>query len=353
MENLDVIGVAGEGEMHQLVVLFIRKGLMQDSLHVSFRSLSATGNEVVEAYLKQHYTRPETFFPGKILLPEPVEERQGIEDWISRVAGKRVRLLHPRRGENRKLVHMASANARELLMRRKDPSDLDPTDLAGKVLGLRTPPRTIEGLDISNFQGDLAVGTLVSFREGKKDKKGYRNYRIKSIKGADDYGMMVEMVQRRLSKGHLPDLFLIDGGKGHLIAVKKAVEALPEETRPALAAIAKREEKRGEVSDKVYIPGRKNPLALRQDHPVLLYFMRIRDEAHRRAVGYHRKLREKQFKSSILDQIPGVGPSRRKALILRFKTVNAIAQASVEDLESVTGIHRSLAEKIFSFFNSP
>ena len=224
-------------------------------------------------------------------------------------------------------------------------------DLTKSVLRLRKVPRSIEGLDISNIHGDLAVGTIVSFVDGLPHRSSYRNYRIKGVEGIDDYGMMSEVGSRRLSKGHPPDLFVVDGGKGHLLTVKKVMDRFPGLETPDLAAIAKAEKRSRSETDKIYILGRKNPLSLKGDHPVLLFLMRIRDEAHRRAITYHRKLRGKRFKESELDLISGIGPKKRRLLVQHFGDINAIANAKLEDLVQVPGISPFLGKNILSFFD--
>jgi excinuclease ABC subunit C len=246
---------------------------------------------------------------------------------------------------------MAVANAENLLTTRNEPHEEDLMGLAKSVLMLRKAPITIEGLDISNLHGNLAVGTVVSFLEGLPNKSSYRNYKIKGVKGIDDYGMMSELVSRRLSRGNPPDLFVVDGGKGHLLAVKKAVDNFLGLDAPDMVAIAKADEKRWGKTDKIYIPCRKNPLSLRYDHAVLHFMMRIRDEAHRRAISYHRKLREKKFKESELDQIPGIGATRKKLLLEYFGDINGISNAKLDDLVLLPGISRSVAENILRFFD--
>ena len=207
-------------------------------------------------------------------------------------------------------------------------------------------------MDISNFQGDMAVGTIVSFAEGVPHKEGYRNFRIRAVDGIDDYGMMRELVSRRLSHGNLPDLFLVDGGKGHLSVVGRVLEEQGGTDVPEVVSIAKPDEERGEKYDKIYVPGRKNPVAQRPDDPVLLLMMRIRDEAHRRAISYHRRLRGKNLLASGLDRVPGIGPKRKKALFHYFRDVESISEATPDELARVPGISPSLAANIFEFFQS-
>lgn len=246
---------------------------------------------------------------------------------------------------------MAVANAENLIASRKESRKEDLIKLTKFVLKLKKVPRIIEGLDISNLYGDMAVGTIVSFVEGLPHKSGYRNYRIKGVDGIDDYGMMSELVARRLSKGLPPDLFVVDGGKGHLLVVKKTMKDYPGLEVPEVVAIAKADEKRGENADKVYIVDRKNPLALPSDHSVLFLLMRIRDEAHRRAVTYHRNIRGKSLKASELDTIPGIGFKRKKRLLKHFGDIDAVSNARFEDLVLCPGITPSVAKSILRFFD--
>jgi excinuclease ABC subunit C len=257
---------------------------------------------------------------------------------------------HPLRGEKLRRVEMAVANAENLLNGRWESQKEDLVSIVQSVLKLKMPPHYIEGLDISNLQGDEAVGSIVSFVDGLPHRSGYRNYRINAVNGIDDYGMMAELVERRVSKGHLPDLFLVDGGKGHLAVVKNVLDRQENPDAPEVISIAKQDKNQQEKHDKIYIPGRKNPIRLRADHPVLLLMMRIRDEAHRRAITYHRKLRGKNLKGSELNLIPGIGVKRKKLLLRHFSDINAVAEATVESLGSIQGINRALAESIFSFF---
>jgi excinuclease ABC subunit C len=349
MEDLDIIGMARSGAFHQVVILFVRKGYMIGSRYYGLENRGGSKAEAVEAFIKQYYPR-ETFIPKKILIPDPIEDLNSISEWLSDLAGKRVTIHRPMRGEKLRLVGMAVKNAEKLLEGRSKVAERDIMEAVQSALNLKSPPRFIEGLDISNFHGELAVGTVVSFVDGQPHKGGYRNYRIKATVGIDDYGMMAELAKRRMQRGGLPDLILVDGGKGHLSVVKAALDLYVESDSPALAAIAKPDENRGESSDKLYVPGRKNPLKIRADDPVLLLMMRIRDEAHRRAITYHRRLRSKELTSSELSLIPGVGKKRQKLLLGHFKDVKAVAGAGMDDLLKVPGISQSIASNIVSYF---
>jgi excinuclease ABC subunit C len=345
MEDQDVIGLAHSEARYQIVVFSIRKGHLTGSRDYGFRNEAGSASEVMEAFVKQYYAR-EAFIPKVVLLSDPIEDQPGIEEWISEIAGKKVFIECPSRGEKARLIKMAVANAENLLRSRAEP---DLISWAQEVLKLKRRPRTMEAVDISNISGDMAVGAVVSFVDGEPHRAGYRNFKIKTVEGIDDYGMMAELISRRLSKDPAPDLIVVDGGKGHLMAVKKVVDALHAEDPPELAAIAKASQ--DQESDKVFIPGRKNPIPLRQDHPVLHLLMRIRDEVHRRAISYHRKLRGKDLTASVLDRIPGIGLKKKQSLLNYFGSLDAVAGATAEELLKVPGITRTLAKNIADFFS--
>jgi excinuclease ABC subunit C len=244
---------------------------------------------------------------------------------------------------------MAVSNARNLPAGRKGLGEEDLMRMVKSVLRLKRTPNRIEGLDISNLLGSMAVGTVVSYRQGLPYKSGYRNYRIREIKGIDDYGMISELVLRRLSQGDAPDLFLVDGGRGHLSAVKRVVENFHDKEAPQVVAIAKADDSERGNRDKIYLAGRKNPVLLKPGDPVLLLLMRIRDEAHRRAINYHRKLRDKDLKKSRLDLIPGIGPKKKSLLLRHFGDIEAMSKARPEELALVPGISDSLARDIADF----
>jgi excinuclease ABC subunit C len=351
LEDQDIIGLAQKKDLYQVVILFVRNGYVVGNRSYSFKNPGGTSAEVMEAFLKQYYFN-EAFIPKEILISEPVEDLVSITERLCDVAGKRLVIKRPQRGKKHQLVKMAVKNAENLL---PDQSGFMKEDMMRSVqasLNLKRTPRFIEGIDISNLHGDMAVGTVVSFVDGMPHRSAYRNYRIKEVKGIDDYGMMAELISRRLAKGDPPDLILVDGGKGHLSAVKRVLGTMTSQDIPEVVSIAKPDGERLERYDKIYIPGRKNPVIFRPDHPVLLLMMRIRDEAHRRAIAYHRRLMGKALTESELDHIPGVGAARKRYLIRHFKDIETIAGASLDDLSGVSGISRSVAESIFSFFQA-
>ena len=351
LEDQDLIGLAQKNGIFQSVILFVRRGYLLGSRDYILKNKGESTSEVMEAFLKQYYSK-ELFIPKQILISEPVEDLFPIADWISDLAGKRITIHHPLKGEKLRLTGLAKTNAENLLSFRKESLKVDLMEITGSVLKLKKIPNSIEGLDISNLHGDKAVGTIVSFVDGLPNKSGYRNYRIKTVEGIDDYQMMCELVSRRLSRDNPPDLFVVDGGKGHLFVVKKAMEDSGLKDIPEVVAIAKADDRGKDRTDKIYIIDRKNPLSLRGDHPVLHLLMNIRDEAHRRAITYHRKIRGKSLKKSQLDLIPGIGLKRKMLLLKHFRDINAISSAKPEDLILVPGISLSLAQKILDFFRN-
>jgi excinuclease ABC subunit C len=275
-----------------------------------------------------------------------------LEEWLQTVKGTRVVLHRPRRGEKARLLAMAVQNAakklKEHLARETDRGDL--LQRLQKRLQLDQLPARIECYDNSNLGGSAAVSSMVVFIDGEPDKNAYRRYRIRNVSGPDDYATMNEVLRRRLEHDATapppPDLLIVDGGKGQLNIALAVVADLGLEGRFDLIGIAKKDAQRGETADKIFKPGRANPVNFGREADLLLFLQRIRDEAHRFAIVYHRKQRGKLALSSALDVIPGVGEARKRALLKHFKSVRLIREASVEDLCCVKGIHRQLAQKI-------
>ncbi len=350
MQDHDVIGLAQKDGLFQLIILFIRRGLLLGSRDYVFREKGRTPAEIMEAFIKQYYSR-EAFIPKQILVSEPFEDHSVIEDWLSHISDQRVTIHRPLKGEKYRITAMAVSNAENLLSTNLERHGEDLMEQVMAVLNLKKVPRIIEGLDISTLHGDMAVGAVVSFVDGLPHKSDYRSYNIKRIDNIDDYGMMAELAFRRLSSGNPPDLFIVDGGKGHLLAVKKVLDNFRGTGTPEVIAIAKADSKEPNNTDKIYLDGRKNPLRLKRDHTILLLLMRIRDEAHRRAIGHHRKRRAQKLRDSVLDHIPGIGPNRKRGLLKRFGTIDRVFSATVEDLASVPGISQALAQRISEFLS--
>ena len=349
MDDLDVVGLARGTGSSLVAILFIREGYLSGSCHYPVKDEGGEPGEIIEAFLTHYYSRA-AFIPSEVLISDPLEEPEALAEWLTDQKTKKVVILHPQRGQQAALIKMAKANAENQLQARQS---LQMDELLKKVqtaLQLRKLPRRIEAIDISNLSGELAVGAIVAYRDGRPAKEDFRNYKIQQVTGIDDYGMMSELVRRRLAKGGLPDLFLVDGGKGHLMVVQKLLGARPNADGPELAAIAK--EREGEAGDKIFIPGRKNPLNLKPGDPELHFLMTIRDQVHRRSVGFLRQLKKGKMSASILDFIPGIGPKRKTALFRHFGDIKAISGANLDDFLKIPGLNKELALNIFDFFKN-
>ena len=350
MKDQDVIGLSRSGKEAGIVILFVRSGYMVGSRNYSIHCEWQNASEPLEAFLKQYY-RDKGFIPSEIILSDAIDDKRLISEWLTGMAGKKVSISVPSRGDKKKLVNMAVVNAENILLERQKSDQSAILEEAKSILHLGRKPAHIEGIDISNLKGDLAVASLVAFVEGVPQKSGYRNYRIKEVEGIDDYAMIAEVIKRRLKKGQPPDLFVIDGGKGHLSVALKTIDALGLENPPDVISIAKADQGEPRAVDKIYLPKRKNPLILARNHPVLSLLMRLRDETHRRALSYYRKRSKKKLTGSELDRIPGVGPKRKKALLKYLGDLQSITKAEIEDLNGVPAINQVVAKNIFDYFH--
>ncbi len=353
----DIIGFAqGQGQAC-LSVLYVRAGkLLGQEQYFLDTEGEASPEEILQAFLQQYYTE-KAQIPKEILLPFSLPEKDLFTEWLSKKAGRRIQWLTPLRGEKRRFVEMANTNAETALQQvLQKVQDQKNRALAGlealqSLLDLPSLPSRIEAYDISNFQGSEAVGSMVVFRDGRPQKEAYRRFKIKGLPPEpNDFQMIQQVFRRRLEEGlsgnpkflPFPDLVLIDGGKGQLNA---ALEVL-EETglNIPILALAKQFEE-------VYVPGSSAPLDISGDNPGLLLLMAIRDEAHRFAVTFHRKLRGKVAMVSLLDQIPGIGKARRTALLKHFGSLEGVKSASLEELASCPGMNRKVAEIVYRFLH--
>ncbi|WP_457577423.1 excinuclease ABC subunit UvrC [Desulfomarina sp.] len=348
----DVFGFARQGTAVTIAVLFIRNGLLNGSRSFFISDPYGDDQSILSQALTQFYDM-DSVPPGEILLPFAPADLDLIQAHFHDRTGKKAILKIPKRGDNLKLVSMADTNARQLFeeKEKKEKSWQGLCRAMEKKLHLKRIPEKIECLDISNIGGKQAVGSLVHFFKGEPDKKNFRHFRIKTVAGPDDYAMMREVLIRRLSRGirenNLPDLFVVDGGRGQLgIALAVAAElGITEELD--WIGIAKEKTNEGE---KLYKPGRKNPILLRSHDPVLLYLMKIRDESHRYGITFHRKLRKKATLTSELDAIAGIGEIKKKNLLRHMGSLKRVKAATVEELLEVKGIGRELAKEINSHF---
>ncbi len=349
----DVIGVYVEGEKGEVSILCVRGGKLSGSKTVSVRGVVEDMPIFIRKFLIGHYLGG-TFIPTEILLPAASENCGPVESLLAEERGAPVRLVSPRRGDKKKLVEMASSNA-EASFRLRMGWELDIAKLIEDMQGrfkLIKKPRTVECVDISDTSGREAVGSIVAFRGGIADKGAYRRFLIKSVRGANDCGMIYEVLQRRLRRGlregKLPDLIMVDGGKGQLQAALRVLKEL-EVKRVAVIAIAKAASGRSKP-DRIFLQGRRNAVPLRSGDKISLFLQQIRDEAHRFALSYHRKIRKGRLLGSELGQLKGVGRKRSATLLREWGSVDAIATASLKDLKRVLRDGR-VAETVYRHFH--
>jgi len=349
MKDQDIIGLSSLDDEAGIVLLLVRSGYMVGSKNYVIHYKWENPGEILEAFLKQYY-RDKEFIPPDIILSDAINDTQLISSWLTGRAKKKISISSPTRGDKKKLVNIAMKNAKNILLKRQKIDQSATLEQAKSICNLKRRPNHIEGIDISNLKGDHAVAALVTFIEGLPQKSAYRNYKIKEVTGINDYSMIAEVVKRRLKKGTPPDLFVIDGGKGHLSVVMKTIGELDLVTPPEALSIAKADKGKPGDIDKIFLSNRKNPLILYRNHPVLSLLMRIRDETHRRAISYHRKRRKKQLTGSELEMIPGIGEKRKKVLLKYQGDLQSLSKANVADLEKIPGISHVLAKNIFEYF---
>ncbi len=358
----DIFGLYREGGFIEVQVLQVRQGKLTGNQSYALADLEFPDDEVMAALLTQFY-QGQRFVPDEILLPVDLEDCSVRAEYLAERKGKRVAIYRPQRGDKRRLVDMAEENARQSFADRHDQEKARETMLRElqAQLRLKNYPHRIECFDISMIHGAHAVGSMVVFIDGEPDKNLFRHFRIRTIdaaSGGDDFGMMLEMLKRRFSRGKpeadLPDLIVVDGGKGQLAMALTAmaevgideVEAVGLAKMRVVAAPRRAEIERSE--ERVFLPGQSNPVILRRNSNALFLLQRVRDEAHRFAITHHRKLRSQQTLSSALDRIPGVGGVRKRALLRAFGSVKRIEQASVQELLKVPSMNPRLAEEVLT-----
>jgi excinuclease ABC subunit C len=359
----DVIGFHRQDHAFAIHPLFIRGGKLLGGKGFTFSSTGLPDEEVLSSFLHQYY-REDKFIPEQILTPKAIPEQDLIEQWLTELKGKRVRILVPVKGDKKHLLKMACENAEQSLLAKNelDKNEERLFEALKEKLDLKKVPRRIEAFDISNLQGGNAVGSMVFFEDGKPNKERYRHFKIKKIEGADDYGMMYEVLLRRYQKGveenDLPDLVLLDGGRGQLNVAQEVFKELKakdvdlislakEKTieRPRLSRLRKTEEK-------VFHPQYKEPFILGRHSPILHLLDRIRDEAHRFAITYHKKVRRRDTIKSELGEIPRIGQVRQKQLLKYFGTVEKIKEAEEEELAKAPKMNRKSAESVYRFYHN-
>jgi excinuclease ABC subunit C len=355
----DVFGFYREGGFIEAQVLLVRGGKLVDHRGYYFEDHELPDEEVLGSLAGRFYEGARQV-PDQVLLPFPFEGMAALAEYLTTLRGRKVSVEVPARGDRRRLVEMAIENAAHGLRERTDEGARREKMLAElqRKLGLASVPKRIECFDISHVQGDCVVASMVAFDEGLPDKDGYRRYTLRDVQRNDDFAAMKEVLGRRLQRGRteggLPDLILVDGGRGQLAVAVQALQDIGIEG-VELAALAKdrvlHDPTGVEVEhsgERVFRPGRANPISLHRNSGALFLLQQLRDEAHRFAITYHRKLRAKRRLRSRLDEVAGVGAAKRRALLSRFGSVRRIGEASVEELVETPGIDRELAERIRS-----
>ena len=367
-EELDVYGLAREGDRACVQVFFVRGTQMTGRDHFVLEGVTGESDEAALGSLLQQYYESAQSIPRLVAVPAAPEGREALEAMLSEKRGARVEIRVARRGEKRRLVEMAQENAAEALTTLKARWLSDRTKTATALdelreeLSLPDVPRRIECYDNSNIQGASPVAGMVVFLDGRPAPRQYRKFRIKTVEGADDFATMREVLRRRFKRAagrikrraletgetdapaddgdawDLPDLVIVDGGKGQLRAAAEVMRELGVYDIPAVG-LAKRHEE-------LFAPGEDAPIVLPRGSEALYLVQRVRDEAHRFAIAYHRRVRGKAATASALDSVPGVGPRRKRALLRKFGSLKAVREAAVDDIASTPGYTRALAERV-------
>ncbi|MEN6521032.1 MAG: excinuclease ABC subunit UvrC [Armatimonadota bacterium] len=355
MTDQDVVALVTDNGNAIAQMFFIRSGKLIGQEHFLLEGTSSDDlSEGVREFVKQYY-QTAAYVPKEILLQYEIDEIKIIESWLRQKRGTKVDISHPVRGEKRQLVEMAEKNAETVLNQLRKKIETDEAMVTSELSELQTgldlpkPPRRIECYDISNIMGTEAVGSLVVFENGKPKKSDYRRFKIKyTPEQPDDYAMMREVLARRITGklrqtekfANLPDLLMVDGGKGQLNVAVEVLNAFDEEV--SVIGLAKEFEE-------VFKPGESDPRILPRASKGLHLLQRVRDEAHRFAIEYHRKLRAKRMTKSILTEIPGIGKKRRSALLKHFGSLKKIREASLEELEQAPTMTKPAAETVYSY----
>ena len=353
--DADVVAAAVEGGVHCVAVMFVRGGRHLGSRNFFPRARDASARDLLCAFLPQYYLEREA--PAEIIISEPVEDVELLDATLTERAGHKVRIRHRVRGERARGLDMAHANAREALAMRLASHSSLAAQREGlrELLGLDETPERIECFDVSHTGGESAVASCVVFGPEGPVRSAYRRFNIAGIAAGDDYAALDQALTRRYTRikrgeAPLPDVLLIDGGPGQVKQAAKVLEELQVEG-VAIAGVAKGSARRP-GQERLFLAGRNRPLILPASSGTLHLIQQIRDEAHRFAITGHRQRRGGQRQVSVLEQVPGLGPARRRALLRQFGGLQGVSRAGVDDLASVKGISRKLAETVYDTFHS-
>lgn len=353
----DIIALAKDQSEAVVQVFFVREGRMIGRDHFHLNGVDGeTRQEILQSFLKQFYSGT-PFIPKELMIEYDIEDRTLIQDWLSEKRGNKVTILVPRKGQKERLVELAHKNATMVLeqdaqkLRREEQRTTGAMQQIAGWLGMEEVHR-VESYDISNISGFQSVGSMVVFEDGKPKRSDYRKFRIRTVQGPDDYASMREVLGRRLEHGQriqsdgferYPDLIMMDGGSGQVHVAEEVIASLGMNIPVCGMVKDDRHRTRG-----LYFQGRELPIEVGSEGFHLM--TRIQDEVHRFAIEYHRSLRSKVQVHSILDDIPGIGPKRRKALMRHFASPEAIGAASVEELAAVETMNTAAAEAVYTFF---
>ena len=351
MTDRDVIATAFSDAIAVVTLLQVRNGYWVGTRHFEIPLPFRDEKELLSAFVNQYY-EDQGFVPPEILLARPVEDHRVLEAWLREKKGKRVDLASPQRGEKRDLMEMARRNAENELKTRieSDARLKSILERLQRALHMRCAPSRIECFDNSHFRGEEPVSGMVVFIDGLPEKRLYRKYRIKGEADQDDYGYMKEVLSRRFarSQGEMawPDLLLVDGGKGQLNIALAVLKELAILDRFQVAGIAKKDSHKGETEDKIFLPERANPVQFGKERDLLLFLERIRDEAHRFAVSFHRVSKKRSLIASALDDIPGIGKKRRDMLLEAYGGISGIKEVEAWELAALPGMTLALAIRL-------
>lgn len=354
--DADAIGIYRHGEEVIVSKLIFRGGRLVGSTHFDFSNIAEEDPELLSSFLLQHYEGPiET--PAEIIVPAAMSDRESVEEILSGRHKHKVTIHMPQRGEKKALLEMAQVNAEALFKSQKNEEELREKTLLEmqERLGLSRYPSRIECFDNSHIAGSEPVSSLVAFTDGLKDSKRYRTYRLKLGTKPDDYAAMHEVLLRRYKRAKeendMPDLVIVDGGKGQLNIALKVFEEL-NVTGVDVIGLAKEQGRhdKGMTEEQIFLPHKKEPVLLKKNSPVIFLMQKIRDEAHRFAITFHRKRRSKQTIRSALDDVPGIGPVKRKALLTHFGSLKKVELATDEELRKVKGISEANILSLKEFF---
>lgn len=349
--NQDIIAMARAHDEACVQVFFIRNGKIVGREHFILEGvMDSSHKSILSSFVKQFYISQD-YIPKEIIIEDEIEDSFVLEEWLTDKKGQKVNIKVPQKGDKKNLIEMVRKNAIEYLEKFSNLNKLKYQKSIGaleelkNILGLKDTPKRIESFDISNIQGVDSIGSMVVFTDGKKDKKEYRRYKIKTVEGPNDYDSMAEIVERRIKYENFPNLILLDGGKGQVSAVKKVLDRYS--VNIPLWGMYKDDKHRtkGLISQ-------EKEIELDKTSNLYRFVASIQEEVHNYAISYHRSLRNKSLTKSVLDDIQGIGEKRKKALLSHFKSIEEIKVASFEDLLEVEGMNKSSAESVFKFFNN-